>query len=178
MISSIDEFMDAGQIVSDYSHNLDLEGINHNKHLEIGMMIELPTVLSTIDEFAEMADFFAIGTNDFVQYMTGADRTNKLVSDYYIPYHPAVNRGIETIVKAAIRHGIDVSVCGEMAHDPDHIPFLLGVGIRTLSVDPQFLPSVQKIITAISMEEATAYAKRMLAQTRVMAAAQILKTRL
>ncbi|MBA3010180.1 MAG: phosphoenolpyruvate--protein phosphotransferase [Proteobacteria bacterium] len=177
LISSIDEFMDARQIVSDCSQNLDLEGIGHNKHLKIGMMIELPAVLSTIDEFAEMADFFAIGTNDFVQYMTCADRTNKLVADYYIPYHPAVNSGIETIVKAAIRHGIDVSVCGEMAHDPDHIPFLLGVGIRTLSVDPQFLPSVQKIITALSMEEATAYSKTMLAQTRVRAAAQILKTR-
>jgi phosphotransferase system enzyme I (PtsP) len=126
---------------------------------------------------ALLADFFAIGTNDFVQYMLGADRANKLVATHYIPYHPAVNRGIETIVKAAIRHDIDVSVCGEMAHDPDYIPFLLGVGIRTLSVDPQFLPSVQKAINALSLEKATAYAKRMLAQTRVLDAAQILKTR-
>jgi len=137
----------------------------------------LPSVLSTLDEFAKLADFFAIGTNDFVQYMMGADRANKLVADYYIPYHPAVNRGIDTIVKAADRHGIDVSVCGEMAHDPDYIPFLLGVGIRTLSVDPQFLPSVQKTITALSLEQAANYAKRMLAQTRVQGAAKVLETR-
>ncbi len=177
LISSIDEFEEARQVVSDCALNLELEGIAHNNTLAVGMMIELPSVLSTMDEFAQMADFFSIGTNDFVQYMMGADRANKLVADYYIPYHPAVNRGIDTIVKAADRHGIDVSVCGEMAHDPDYIPFLLGVGIRTLSVDPQFLPSVQKTITALSLEQAANYAKRMLAQTRVREAAKVLETR-
>ena len=177
LISSIDEFIEARQVVSDCSRDLEHESIAHNNRLAIGMMIELPSVLCTMDEFAEIADFFAIGTNDFVQYMMGADRANKLVANHYIPYHPAVNRGIDTIVKTANRHGVDVSICGEMAHDPDYIPFLLGVGIRTLSVDPQFLPSVQKIISALSMKKATTYAKRMLAQTRVRDAAKVLKAR-
>jgi phosphotransferase system enzyme I (PtsP) len=177
LISSIDEFLESRQIVSDCALDLEQEGIDHNDSLSVGMMIELPSVLCTIDEFAEIADFFAIGTNDLIQYMMGADRANKLVADHYIPYHPAVNRGIDTIVKAANRKGIDVSVCGEMAHDPDYIPFLLGVGIRTLSVDPQFLPSVQKTIMALSLEEAAGYAKKMLAASRVRDAAKLLKTR-
>jgi phosphotransferase system enzyme I (PtsP) len=177
LISSIDEFLESRQFVSDCALDLEKEGIDHNNSLSLGMMIELPSVLSTIDEFAELADFFAIGTNDLIQYMMGADRTNKLVAHHYIPYHPAVNRGIDTIVRAAHRKGIDVSVCGEMAHDPDYIPFLLGVGIRTLSVDPQFLPSVQKTIMALSLEEAGEYAKKMLAVSRIRDAAELLKTR-
>lgn len=177
LISSIDEFLESWQIVSDCTLDLEQEGVDHNDRLSVGMMIELPSVLSTIDEFAEIADFFAIGTNDLIQYMMGADRANKLVADHYIPHHPAVNRGIDAIVKAANRNGIDVSVCGEMAHDPDYIPFLLGVGIRTLSVDPQFLPSVQKSIMALSLEEAAGYAKKMLAASRVRDAAKLLKTR-
>ncbi len=177
LISSIDEFLEARQVVSDCTLDLEQEGIAHSNSLSVGMMIELPSVLSTIDEFAEIADFFAIGTNDLIQYMMGADRANKLVATHYIPYHPAVNRGINAIVKAADRKGIDVSVCGEMAHDPNYIPFLLGVGVRTLSVDPQFLPSVQKTIMALSLEEAAGYAKKMLAATRVRDAAKLLKTR-
>jgi phosphotransferase system enzyme I (PtsP) len=177
LISSVDEFLEARQVVSDCALDLELEEIDHHNSLSVGMMIELPSVLSTIDDFAQAADFFSIGTNDFVQYMLGADRANKLVADHYIPYHPAVNRGIDTIVSAAIRHGIDVSVCGEMAHDPDYIPFLLGLGIRTLSVDPQFLPLVQKTILALSLEEAAEYAKKMLTASRVRDAAKILKIR-
>ncbi len=85
LISSIDEFLEARQVVLDCCRDLKQEGIAHNNKLAVGMMIELPSVLSTMDEFARLADFFAIGTNDFIQYMLGADRTNKLVANYYIP---------------------------------------------------------------------------------------------
>ncbi len=177
LISSIDEFEEAKQVVTDCSRELTKECIDHNSTPEIGMMVELPSVLATLDEFAQMADFFAIGTNDFVQYMVGVDRGNKLVAEHYIPYHPAVNRGIARIANTAAEHGIEVSVCGEMAHDPDYIPFLIGTGITTLSVNPQFLPQVQSTIMGIRYSEAKTYAKRLLAQTRVKDAARILKQR-
>ncbi len=177
LISSIDEFLEASQLVKDCAGDLDREGISHDPDVAVGMMIELPSVLSTIDEFAQIADFFAIGTNDFVQYMLGADRSNELVAEHYIPYHPAVSRGIAAVARAALDRGIDVSVCGEMAHDPDYIPFLIGVGIPTLSVDPKFLPRVQKTIQGIKMADCRIYAQSLLAQTRVKDAAAVLKTR-
>jgi len=176
LISSIDEFVAAKQVMAQCIRQMEQEGVPHKNDPEVGMMIELPSVLATIDEFAQLADFFAIGTNDFIQYMLGADRGNKLVAEYYIPYHPAVNRGIATIATAAAGHGIDVSVCGEMAHDPDHIPFLIGVGITTLSVDPKFLPRVQATVMETSFSRAKAYAQRLLEQTRVKDAAEVLKT--
>lgn len=178
LISSIDEFLAAKQVMAQCIRELAQEGVPHKNDPDVGMMVELPSVLATIDEFAQLADFFSIGTNDFIQYMLGADRGNKLVAEYYTPYHPAVNRGIANIVTAAINHGIDVSVCGEMAHHPDHIPFLIGVGITTLSVDPKLLPRVQATVMETSFSQAKAYARRLLDQTRVQDAAEILKTQL
>ncbi|WP_020588035.1 phosphoenolpyruvate--protein phosphotransferase [Desulfobacter curvatus] len=175
LISSIDEFLAAKQVMAQCISQLEQEGVAHKNDPEIGMMIELPSVLATIDEFAELADFFSIGTNDFIQYMLGADRGNKLVAEHYISYHPAVNRGIARIAAAAADHGIDVSVCGEMAHAPDHIPFLIGVGITSLSVDPKFLPTVQAAVMETSFSLASTYARRLLDQTQVKYAAEVLK---
>ena len=177
LISSMDEFMDAKTIVEDCIRDLQEEGVLCMESPQIGMMIELPSVLGTLDEFARIADFFSIGTNDLTQYLLGADRANRLVADHYIPHHPAVNRAIHAIAQAGNQAKIPVSVCGEMAHDPDYIPFLLGVGINTLSVDPQFLTAVQNSISEISMAQARAYAETMLAQTRVADTTRVLATR-
>jgi phosphotransferase system enzyme I (PtsP) len=176
LISSIDEFQEAKAVVADCMKTLARDGLEFNGEAAVGMMVELPCVIETIDEFAREADFFSIGTNDFIQYMLAADRSNKLVADHYIPYHPAVNRGIEKIVKAAHARGIDVTVCGEMAHEKEYIPFLLGVGVRTLSVDPQFLTQVQQTIMGLNMTDAQAYARQMLSQTTVRGARRVLES--
>jgi len=162
LISSIDEFLEAKQIVTNCMIALSKEQQAFNDKVPLGMMVELPSVIETIDAFAKEADFFSIGTNDFIQYMLAADRANKMVASHYVPHHPAVNRGIAKVVKAANKQGIDVSVCGEMAHEQDYIPFLLGVGVRTLSVDPQFLPAVQKTILNLNMSKAESFALNML----------------
>lgn len=176
LISSIDEFLEAKKIVHDCMNALAREKLEFNPDMAIGLMIELPSVLATIDEFAKLADFFSIGTNDFVQYMLAADRANKMVADHYIPYHPAVNRGINKIVTAAHAHGIEVSVCGEMAHEKDYIPFLLGVGIRILSLDPQFMPEVQQTIMNLNITDAMEYAQEMLSQASVKGARHVLES--
>lgn len=177
LISSVDEFLAARQILAGCAEELNREGILHHPAPAAGMMIELPSVLHTIDELADLADFFAIGTNDFIQYMLGADRANALVADHYIPHHPAVNRGLAAIARAAEAAGIPVSVCGEMARDPDYIPFLLGIGIHTLSIDPQFIYPVQQAIHALSSADCRTYAGRMLEQATVRDTAQVLKSR-
>jgi phosphotransferase system, enzyme I, PtsP len=71
--------------------------------------------------------------------------------------------------------GKDISVCGEMAHDPEFIPFLLGIGIRNLSVDPQYLVDVQEQITSLRLNDAEAYAKELLSQATIQGTWKILK---
>lgn len=174
MISSLDEFMQAKQVVLDCMDSLKSEDLAFHKKPEIGMMVELPAVIETIDEFASMADFFSIGTNDFVQYMLAVDRGNKRVAEYFCPYHPSVLRALAKIAKAGEKAGIDVSVCGEMAHESEYIPFLLGIGIRSLSVNAKDLPMVQQQITGLSMADAKQHAEELLAESFLEGAKRVL----
>jgi len=167
MISSIDEFREARQVLSDCIAALEREKIPHHPGPAVGMMVELPSVMELIHEFAQEADFFSIGTNDFVQYLIGVDRTNEKVAEYYRPYHPSVLRSLAKIVKAVTEAGKDISVCGEMAHETEYLPFLLGIGIRKLSADPQFLPMLQKRISLMTLAEAEAHTKSLLEKSTI-----------
>ena len=106
------------------------------------------------------------------------DRTNEKVADWYVPHHPAVLRTLKKVVDAAWHRGIEVSVCGDMAHDEQYLPFLLGIGVRILSVAPLYLPRVQRAITRIDGREARALAETLLAQNRASAIARLLETHL
>jgi phosphotransferase system enzyme I (PtsP) len=174
MISSIDEFLEAKNTVFTCMENLQREGIEHNEKTEVGMMVEIPSVVNIIDDFAKEADFFSIGTNDFIQYMLAVDRTNEKVAELYLPYHPSVLRSIKKVVETANANGIEVSICGDMAHDERHIPFLLGIGVRILSMEPMYLPKIQKAISGIKLQEAKKLADTLLEQPKVSSIAKIL----
>jgi len=167
MISSLDEFAEAKSRVLKCMTDLRNEGTNISSEPQIGMMVELPAVLEIINDLAEEADFFSVGTNDFIQYMLAADRTNDRVADYYCPHHPAVLRGLKRIADAALRHNIPCTVCGEMAHDTRYIPFFIGIGIRLLSVDPHYLPEVQKCIMEYSTVSAQKYSEKLLSSSLI-----------
>ena len=162
LISSLDDFTRARQVVRDCLDRLKADGLDHNDQLAIGMMVELPSVVETMTEFAAEADFFAIGTNDFVQYMLGVDRSNKRVADYYRPEHPSVLRALQRVVRVAGDHEKPISLCGEMGHDEAMIPFLLGIGIRRLSIDPQFMPAVHQRIAGLTIGPCRDHARTLL----------------
>ncbi|MGA7144465.1 MAG: phosphoenolpyruvate--protein phosphotransferase [Desulfobacterales bacterium] len=164
MISAIDEFRQARQAVEEAMVELEKQNLPFHSAPALGAMIELPAVLDIIDELAIETDFFSIGTNDFIQYMLAVDRSNERVAVYYQPYHPSVLRSLHRIIQAAVKAEIEVTVCGEMGHEPEFIPFFIGSGLRTLSVDPHFLRSVQSQIVNLSVTEATAYARTLLAE--------------
>jgi phosphotransferase system enzyme I (PtsP) len=163
MISSLDEFRQARQAVAENLEHLAQAGTPAAVTPEVGPMIELPGLLDIAADLARESDFFSVGTNDLVQYMLAADRSNDLVAPYYEPGHPSVLRALDRIARAAAAAGIPVAICGEIAQDPRFIPFLVGIGIRTLSVDPQSLPRVQATLAAFSATEAQALARRVLA---------------
>ncbi len=164
MLTSLDEFTRARELVADSLHALERERLPHHRTPALGAMIEVPAVVEIIDELAAAADFLSIGTNDFIQYLLGVDRMNDQVAYAYRPEHPSVLRGLRRIADAARRAGKDLGVCGEMAFDRDLMPFLIGIGIRALSVDPHHLPALQRQIGALSLGEAEAYAARLLAE--------------
>jgi phosphotransferase system, enzyme I, PtsP len=167
MISSVDEFGEAKAVVIKALEDLAREGLPHNDSPRLGMMVELPSIGDLIDDFAREADFFSIGTNDLVQFMLAVDRTNDSVAHLYLPHHPAVLRFLNTVVGGAIRNDCKITICGDMGHQLEYLPFLLGIGIRSLSMDPGYLLKAQQAIEGISIPKAEALARDMLAQSRI-----------
>ncbi len=174
MISSVDEFITSREIVFQCMKELDEEDIPYNSSPEIGMMVELPSVLMVIDELAEEADFFSIGTNDLVQYTLGVDRTNEKVAHLYIQHHPAVLRSIKKVADAAASAGIELTVCGDMGGNSSYLPFLLGAGIRSFSVDASYIPRVKKTLSELTISESEQIARQVLAESRIKAIETIL----
>ena len=162
MVSSVDDFIQAKGHVMDCMEQLKKENFTYHENPKIGIMVETPSTLEIIDELARESDFFCIGTNDFIQFMLAVDRTNSMVSPYYVPHHPAILRSLKKIVDAAEQQNKPVSVCGEMAHQKCYIPFLLGIGLRTLSIAPRYVPQVQHAVSNLSMEDSIALANESL----------------
>jgi phosphotransferase system enzyme I (PtsP) len=161
-ISSVDDFLEARDVLRLCQQELRAEGVAHNADPKVGLMVELPAAVEIIDELSQEADFFSIGTNDLIQYLLAVDRTNESVSNMYICHHPAVLRAIYRIVNAAINVDVDVSVCGDMALNPEMLKFLIGIGIRKISIDPQQIPRIQKYVQELHTEEARRHARKLL----------------
>ncbi|WFB37674.1 phosphoenolpyruvate--protein phosphotransferase [Kiritimatiellota bacterium B12222] len=161
-ISSVDDFLEAKEVMMECIMELESEGLPYNPNPQVGLMVELPAAVEIIDELAEAADFFSIGTNDLIQYLLAVDRTNESVSSMYVCHHPAVLRAVYRIVNSAIHNDVDVSVCGDMALNEDMLKFLIGIGVRKISIDPQQIPRVQAFLCSLHTEEARRHARKLL----------------
>ena len=106
----------------------------------------LPAAAVSADLFAPHLDFLSIGTNDLIQYTLAIDRVDDAVNYLYDPLHPSVLRLISMVIKAGEVAGIPVSMCGEMAGDPQYTRLLLGVGLKEFSMHPATLLDVKKIV--------------------------------
>lgn len=153
LVTVMPELRHAKMVLRDVMEDLDDEGIAYDPKIRVGIMVETPSVAVTAATFARECDFFSIGTNDLVQYTLAVDRTNERVADMYSPGHPAVVRLLKDIVRAARRHGTDVSVCGEMAGDALYTMLLIGIGLRTLSATPSRLPYLKRVVRSVSVGE-------------------------
>lgn len=153
MVSGIDELRAAKEIINEVASRLQREGKEHRADVPVGIMVEVPSAALTADVLAGESDFFAIGTNDLLQYLLAIDRTNERVAYLYHPLHPAVLRILDIIAKAADGAKIPVSVCGEMAGDTQLTPVLLGYGFAQLSMNAGSIPKVKRLIREVRQDE-------------------------
>jgi phosphoenolpyruvate-protein phosphotransferase len=116
--------------------------------VDLGVMLEIPSAILTADTYARELGFVSIGTNDLLQYTLAADRGNAALERYRDPLHPALLRLVRLAVQAAARSGIELSVCGEMAGDPEAALLLIGLGVRVLSMVPAKVATVRRAIRA------------------------------
>lgn len=128
----------------------------------IGVMIETPAAVEVADLLAREVDFFSVGTNDLIQYTLAVDRSNEDVAHLYRPCHPAVIRVLDRVVAVAKQAGIGLTVCGEMAAQPLHTPLLIGLGVRSLSLNAPSIPRVKRVIRRVSAPDCAALAQRVL----------------
>ena len=140
----------------------------------LGVMIEVPAAALSADALARACDFFSIGTNDLTMYTLALDRTNEQVATLYDPLHPGVLRLMQFAVAAALRAGIPVNVCGEIAGDPRFSPLLVGLGIRDLSMAVGSIPQVKQRIRRLDTVSASEHADNVMAQTNPQRSAEVL----
>ncbi len=163
MITRLAEIRKTREMLDEIRRKLDAENTKYCERVSLGIMIETPAAAITADVFAHQCDFFSIGTNDLVQYITAADRGNADVEEVYNPYHPAVLKTINHVIKSAKEAGIDVSVCGDLAANTDFTEVLLGMGLTKFSVPLPVAGRIKHKIGTIGKKAAEALAQKALA---------------
>ncbi|MBM3806675.1 MAG: phosphoenolpyruvate--protein phosphotransferase [Acidimicrobiia bacterium] len=172
-VTAVEEVRQARAILTEVEHELGPVASGFSRaaaRIKVGAMIEIPSAALAADLLAPDVDFFTIGTNDLIQYCLAVDRTDDRVSDLYEPLHPAMLRLIRLVRKAATRHRIPVSLCGEMASDPALVGLLVGLGLTDFSMTPGAIPIVRQVVHDLSAHEARRLAGRAL---RLATAAEI-----
>lgn len=162
LITNRQELMQAKMIFHDVMEDLDEESIPYNRDIPVGIMIETPSAALTAYSLASDVDFFSIGTNDLTQYTLAVDRGNELVSMLYSTVDPAVLRLIRNVIQDAHKAQIDLSVCGEMASEPEYIMLLMGLGVRAISIASPMIPEIKQIIRSVTMEYCNSVARKVL----------------
>ena len=160
-VSSVEQVREAKQMVADAAADL-VRRAETVARVPVGLMIEIPAAAYTADLLAKEVDFFTIGTNDLIQYCLAVDRADERVSRLYEPLHPAILRMILMVRRAATRHHIPVSLCGEMASDPALLTLLVGLGLTEFSMTPGAIPVAKQVLAELRSDELKALARRVM----------------
>lgn len=165
MVTIPDEVAQAREIMERVARRLRRRGVTLPEKLPpLGAMIETPGAALAADAIALEADFFAIGTNDLAMYTLAVDRAEVEVAHLYDPLHPAVLRLVQFATEAALRLRLPVSLCGEMAGNARLTPLLLGLGLRTLSMNASAIPRVKQVVRGLDIGDCARLARRVMEQ--------------
>ncbi len=166
MVTNVAELRQAREILERVARRLRRRGEKIPEKLPpLGVMIETPGAALSADALALEADFFAIGTNDLAMYTLAVDRSLSEVAAIYDPLHPAVLRLVQFAIEAALRVRKPVSVCGEMAGNPKFTPLLLGLGLRSFSMNASAVPRVKQVVRGASVDECIRLSRKVMEQS-------------
>lgn len=130
--------------------------------VNVGLMIEVPSVIFQLDDILEQTDFISIGTNDLAQFVFACDRGNpRLTERYDVLSAPFLNM-LETIISKADAAGVYCSVCGEMASNPIEAMALIGLGFRNLSMSGSSFGRVKSMVRSMNAEDVSDYVQTLL----------------
>ncbi len=146
MISGVDEFLKAKEILDEVMQEMDAEKMAYNKKIQVGIMVEIPSVVYVMDKFVDHIDFVSIGTNDLCQYTLAVDRLNPAVSYIYDGMNMSILRMIRHVVEACHQADVMVGVCGELAGELESSMVLIGLGVDELSVSASMIPIIKESI--------------------------------
>ncbi|PIS10527.1 MAG: phosphoenolpyruvate--protein phosphotransferase [Bdellovibrio sp. CG10_big_fil_rev_8_21_14_0_10_47_8] len=141
MVTNIEEIQQAQSLIKSLKQELKV-----TSDFQVGMMVETPASALMIPEFSALVDFVSVGTNDLTQYILAVDRMNSDLADLYQFMNPAVLKTMEKIIQDAKSHDLSVGVCGEMASDPVGAKWLMDHGVRELSMNPNSLLRIRRLL--------------------------------
>jgi phosphotransferase system enzyme I (PtsI) len=151
LISTAMELRQTKMIVQDVVEECEDEGIEFDREIPIGIMVEVPSAALMASSLAREVAFFSIGTNDLIQYTLAVDRGNERVANLYTAASPAVLQLVKAVIRAGKRAGVQTSLCGEIAGEILYTMLLLGLGLRTLSLVPSQIPHVKRVIRSVDI---------------------------
>ncbi len=153
MITTLEEVQRVRKIVDKAYKQLRSEKKEYAT-IPIGMMLEVPAAAVSLDTMLDSVDFVSIGSNDLVQYLMAADRDNPKVSHLCQPLSPAVLRTLTSVIRACNQAKVPVTLCGEMAAQNRAFVLLLGMGLRSFSMSPAFVPSIKELAKHVTVAKA------------------------
>ncbi|EDM44862.1 phosphoenolpyruvate-protein phosphotransferase [unidentified eubacterium SCB49] len=153
MVGMLEEVIEANAILAEVREELDLEKIAYSKTMKIGIMVEVPSVVFILPQLAKELDFLSIGTNDLTQYLLAMDRENTSLSKHYNALHPAVLNALLKIIEGANDQGIEISLCGELASNPNATALLSALGLRKYSMSGPIIPRIKEAIRNMNVSK-------------------------
>jgi phosphotransferase system enzyme I (PtsP) len=165
MVTDVAEFNAARALIDRESERARLLDQPQPKQILVGAMLEVPALMFALPQIIRSADFVSIGSNDLFQFVFAVDRTNPRVARRYDPMNPAALTLIRQIVHSSAEANGEVSLCGEIAGRPLEAMALVGLGLRTLSMQPSNIGPVKQMVRSINLAEVSEFVDRLCART-------------
>ncbi|MEM8744462.1 MAG: putative PEP-binding protein, partial [Pseudomonadota bacterium] len=151
MVTDIAELQAARKLIDKEVRHMVLHGYTLPKRLQLGVMIEVPALVWQLDRLLPLVDFVSVGSNDLLQFLFAADRTNLQVAQRFDPVSYPVLRVLEEVARKAREHKVPVTLCGEMAGSPLEAMALVGIGFRSISMAPSSIGPVKAMIRSLDL---------------------------
>jgi phosphotransferase system enzyme I (PtsP) len=153
MIADVEELTEAKALIAKELQILKRHGKQEPSTLLIGAMVEVPALLWQLDQVMPLVDFVSVGSNDLMQFMFAADRSNEKVAGRFDNLNRAALRALRSIVLAGKRHEVPITLCGEMAGRPLEAMALMGLGFRSISMAPASVGPVKAMVLSLDVGE-------------------------